>query len=129
MEKNNLDFEHVSSESNDAVQTDNDLSESEGYKFHNAPLPVFEYSDVQLNVDMQYESIDMDKMVTDIPGEIALVVGSEAAGLSALAKKFAYHHHGAYVTIPMNETTNSLNSGIAGSVILYELRKKLMKFV
>ena len=32
-----------------------------------------------------------------------------------------------YVTIPMAPTVDSLNTGIAGSVMLYELRRKMIE--
>ncbi|GFS24988.1 RNA methyltransferase-like protein 1 [Elysia marginata] len=117
--------------SEDADNQDDGLSELDAYKFHNVPLPVFEYSKVPLSfADMENDCFDINENKKSfLAEEVALVIGSEAAGLSASAKKFAFDHYGAYVMIPMNETTNSLNSGIAGSVILYELRKKLLKLV
>ena len=57
---------------------------------------------------------------------VTLVLGGETEGISAQAKKFAFDHYGQYVTIPMTNNVDSLNTAIAASVILYELRKKLL---
>ena len=104
--------------------------EQDTYQFHDVPLPVYEYSEVPLGQDHgETSSLVSDHKDWDFPVELALVIGSEAAGLSESAKLFAFERYGAYVTIPMNETTNSLNSAIAGSIIMYELRKKVMKFL
>ncbi|KAK6968192.1 rRNA methyltransferase 3 mitochondrial [Biomphalaria glabrata] len=86
-------------------------------EFHKVPLTVYDYSEIPLAPAAD----------GNIPA-VALIVGGETEGLSALAKKFAYNHYGHYVTIPMNSRVNSLNTGIAGSLILYELRKKLLTF-
>ncbi|GFO09815.1 RNA methyltransferase-like protein 1 [Plakobranchus ocellatus] len=88
------------------------MQRSDSENCYDVPLPVYNYSDTPLDLSEK--------------GKLALVIGSEAAGLSPQAKQFASEHNGVYVTIPMNETTNSLNSAIAGSIILYELRKKLL---
>ncbi|XP_059143298.1 rRNA methyltransferase 3, mitochondrial-like [Physella acuta] len=117
------------SDSDNEYEKDNDAMESEmrkisvdkhaedkAYPFHNVPLVVSEYSDIKINFPP-----DQGRP------HVALVVGGETEGLSALAKRFAFDHYGQYVTIPMTEFVNSLNTGIAGSIILYELRKKLLK--
>lgn len=52
----------------------------------------------------------------DVPGPIALVVGSEAAGLPVEVVDSAE----AVLTIPM-QTTDSLNAAVAGAIAMYEL--------
>ncbi|CAL1535462.1 unnamed protein product [Lymnaea stagnalis] len=91
------------------------------YSFHRVPMMVYDYSEILIN---QPKSSDGDEGGS--PTSVALVVGGETEGLSALAKQFAYNHYGQYVTIPMSMHVNSLNTGIAGSIILYELRRKLL---
>jgi len=95
------------------------LAEKKASTFQKVPLGICEYSDIVLN---QLDSNDERKDSVSV----ALVLGGEVEGLSAQAKKFAYSHYGQYVSIPMNNNTNSLNTGIAGSIILYELRRKLL---
>ncbi|GAB1600696.1 rRNA methyltransferase 3A, mitochondrial-like isoform X1 [Argonauta hians] len=57
--------------------------------------------------------------------EIVLVVGNEAHGLSAEAKKFAFKNYGQYVSIPLANGVDSLNSIVAASVFMFEIRKQL----
>ena len=80
-------------------------------------MPVCEYSEVNLSRPDKSSSLPA----------VTLVLGGETHGISAQAKKFAFDHYGQYVTIPMCQTVDSLNTGIAASIILYELRKKLLK--
>lgn len=89
------------------------------HHFRNVPLPVCDYSDIILSHNSQ--SSTLERAV-----HVVLVLGGETAGLSAQAKQFAYGYYGRYVSIPMGKTVNSLNTSIAGSIILYELRKKLL---
>jgi 23S rRNA (guanosine2251-2'-O)-methyltransferase len=51
---------------------------------------------------------------------IVLVIGSEGKGLSRLVTE----HCDAVVSIPITSTTESLNAGIAASVVLYEVARR-----
>lgn len=59
----------------------------------------------------------------DWSDSLALVVGSEAAGPSAAARAAA----GQRVRIPMVGPTESLNAGVAGSLLLYEALRQRMQ--
>lgn len=54
--------------------------------------------------------------VADLAGQVALVIGSEAQGPSASARALSTGQ----VQIPMPGGAESLNAGIAGSLLLYE---------
>ncbi|CAG5120020.1 unnamed protein product [Candidula unifasciata] len=111
------------SDSDNETDSDSDEKENErvdfadeinARQFHKVPLPVRDYSDISLSSARQSSL------------HVALVLGGETEGLSAQAKQFAYSNYGCYVSIPMETSVNSLNTSIAGSIILYELRKKLL---
>ena len=53
-----------------------------------------------------------------ISGAHALIIGSEAKGMSDEVKKLSDE----FFHIPMNEKCESLNVGVATSIILYEMR-------
>lgn len=59
--------------------------------------------------------------------ECVVVVGGEAHGLSACAKKFAHSHLGERVFVPTRNEIDSLNVASAASVILFELADKISK--
>lgn len=52
----------------------------------------------------------------DMRGPIALVIGSEADGVSSHALELCDHR----ITIPMPGESESLNAGIAGSIVIFE---------
>jgi TrmH family RNA methyltransferase len=52
----------------------------------------------------------------DLTGPLALIVGSEGAGLSASARRLVTH----LVSIPLANGVESLNAGVAGSILLFE---------
>jgi TrmH family RNA methyltransferase len=54
---------------------------------------------------------------TDLRQPIAIVVGSEAEGASESARKLA----NGKISIPMSGETESLNAGVAGSVLMFEI--------
>jgi TrmH family RNA methyltransferase len=54
---------------------------------------------------------------TDLRQPLALVVGGEAEGASAKARKLATQQ----ISIPMAGTVESLNAGVAGSVLMFEV--------
>lgn len=87
--------------------------------FQNVPLPVCEHTEIKVK---NPESSHKENGAVSA----ALVVGGEI-GLSEQAKRFAYEHYGHCISIPMNKTINSLNTAVAGSIILYELRKKMLE--
>ena len=65
-----------------------------------------------------YHSRPMDEVGTDFPGGVCLVIGSEGQGLTAAAVAAC----DAAVRIPMTELVESLNAGVAGSVLLWQFR-------
>lgn len=66
-----------------------------------------------LNADMDGESC----WETDLKKPTALVIGSEADGASEQARKLANH----MISIPMSGQMESLNAGVAGSVLMFEV--------
>lgn len=58
-------------------------------------------------------------------GEIVLIIGSEAHGLSTEAKKLAFSHYGQLVYIPLVHGVESLNSVVAAGIIMFEIRKQI----
>lgn len=57
---------------------------------------------------------------TDLRQPIAIVVGSEAEGASEPARKLA----NGKISIPMSGETESLNAGVAGSVLMFEVMRQ-----
>jgi len=70
--------------------------------------------------DLQIHLADMDGTScwkTDLRKPLALIVGSEAEGASADAKQLATQK----ICIPMTGNVESLNAGVAGSVLMFEV--------
>ena len=70
--------------------------------------------------DMQIYLADMDGKScweTDLRQPLALIVGGEAEGASAEARKLATQR----ISIPMAGNVESLNAGAAGSVLMFEV--------
>ncbi|MBI5963962.1 MAG: RNA methyltransferase [Chloroflexi bacterium] len=61
---------------------------------------------------------------TDLRQPLALIIGSEADGASESARKLA----NAKISIPMSGNMESLNAGVAGSVLMFEVvRQRIFK--
>uniref|UniRef100_A0A023FSF4 Putative spou rrna methylase family protein n=1 Tax=Amblyomma parvum TaxID=251391 RepID=A0A023FSF4_AMBPA len=73
------------------------------------PLPHYEYTAVKYS-----------------KAPSVLVVGGEAHGLSLQAHKLAVDSVGARVHVPANNGVESLNTAIAASIILYEMRRQIL---
>lgn len=70
--------------------------------------------------DLQIFLADMDGVScweTDLHQPLALIVGSEAEGASEEARKLASRK----ISIPMSGDIESLNAGVAGSVLMFEV--------
>ncbi len=61
-----------------------------------------------------------DLTKADLKGSVAIVIGSEGFGVSALTKKLC----DGVVTIPMKGKVNSLNASVATGIVLYEVMKQ-----
>ena len=57
---------------------------------------------------------------TDLREPLALVIGSEAEGASEEAQQLASHR----ISIPMSGNVESLNAGVAGSVLMFEVLRQ-----
>jgi RNA methyltransferase, TrmH family len=60
---------------------------------------------------------------TDLRQPVALIIGSEAEGASDEARKLAIQK----VSIPMAGTVESLNAGVAGSVLMFEVVRQRLQ--
>lgn len=71
-------------------------------------------------------SADMDGEVmykTNLKGNIAIVVGGEGTGVSALTRK----NSDAIISIPMFGKINSLNASVSAGIVLYEAVRQRIK--
>lgn len=94
------------------TRTDDDFNDMDLLKkYENAPLPVKRFQDVEY-------SNNKPKV---------LIIGGESSGISIQARKLAFDNWGTVITIPMCAGVNSLNTSIAGSILLYEMLKHLNK--
>ena len=69
---------------------------------------------------LQIYLADMDSTPcceVDLRQPLALIVGSEAEGASEAARKLAHQK----ISIPMTRNVESLNAGVAGSVLMFEV--------
>lgn len=98
-------------EEQDNFDSDSDSNADEKLKLYkDAPLSVCSYDSVDFTGD-----------------HVVLVVGGETKGISLQAKKLAFDRFGECVTIPMLAGIDSLNSSVAGSILLYEINKQMKK--
>ena len=86
-------------------------------------LPIRSMSWEEINVqikDLQIYLADMDGQScwqTDLRQPLALIIGGEAEGASEAAQKLAARR----ISIPMSGNVESLNAGVAGSVLMFEV--------
>lgn len=59
----------------------------------------------------------------DLTGPVAIVIGSEGAGVSKLTKQLC----DGVITIPMKGNVNSLNASVATGIVLYEVVRQIDK--
>jgi TrmH family RNA methyltransferase len=60
---------------------------------------------------------------TDLRKSVALIIGNEAEGVSDAARRLA----NGKISIPMSGETESLNAGVAGSVLMFEVLRQRSK--
>ncbi|HZM20271.1 MAG TPA: RNA methyltransferase, partial [Anaerolineales bacterium] len=73
--------------------------------------------------DLQVFLAEMDGQScweTDLRQPLVLIIGSEAEGASEEARKLATQK----ISIPMSGNVESLNAGVAGSVLMYEVMRQ-----
>jgi RNA methyltransferase, TrmH family len=79
-----------------------------------------EIEQVSRSANLQIVLADMDGIScwkTDLRQPLALIVGSEAEGASDAARRLAT----AKISVPMSGNVESLNAGVAGSVLMFEV--------
>lgn len=87
------------------------------------PIRVMDWEEIDKGVKLEGLKIliaDMDGVScweTDLRQPVALVIGSEADGASESARKIA----DGKIRIPMSGEVESLNAGVAGSVLMFEV--------
>ncbi|CAI9721572.1 rRNA methyltransferase 3, mitochondrial-like isoform X1 [Octopus vulgaris] len=108
------------SESDESIDDDSVANESDKTQENKIDLSVEEemYHKVPLSHNVYHR-------VSYTGKEIVLVVGNEAHGLSADAKKFAFKHYGQYVSIPLANGVDSLNNVVAASIFMFEIQKQM----
>lgn len=83
-----------------------------------ATLREFKKAGVRLVGTSSHKGVDLQN--AELSGRIALVIGNEGAGLSAEIIEVMDD----FVKIPQAESVESLNAGVAASVILYEAARQ-----
>ena len=91
-------------------------------------LPIHEMSWEEIEKVVKLEGLqvyvaDMDGQscwAIDLHQPVALIIGSEADGASDSARKLA----NGKISIPMSDETESLNAGVAGSVLMFEVMRQ-----
>lgn len=94
-------------------------------------LPIHEMSWEEINQVVKSESLQV--LIADMNGQscwamdlknpLALIIGSEAEGASESAQKLA----NGKISIPMSGNIESLNAGVAGSVLMFEVLRQRSK--
>lgn len=104
----------VNPETNEIILRDESFSDENILRnYRNAPIASYNYSDVN------YFS-------SDPSGARVLIIGGETHGLSLQSYKLAYDYIGRKIKIPLSLGMESLNSAIAASVILYEMKRQYL---
>lgn len=73
---------------------------------------------------IQYDNVQFSGCV-----DIALVIGGETTGISEEAYKFAQDVAGAKLHIPLSNNVESLNTGMALGILVFEIRRQLKSFM
>jgi TrmH family RNA methyltransferase len=85
------------------------------------PIHSMEWEEIRTQIkDLQIYLADMDGLScweTDLCKPLALIIGGEAEGASEGARKLAMQK----ISIPMAGNVESLNAGVAGSVLMFEV--------
>src|SRR5690606_4583390 len=91
-------------------------------------LPICEMSWEEISQVVKSESLQV--LIADMNGQscwkmdlknpLALIIGSEAEGASESARKLA----NGKISIPMSGDIESLNAGVAGSVLMFEVLRQ-----
>jgi TrmH family RNA methyltransferase len=93
------------------------------------PIHVLTWDQIRENTkDLQVYLADMEgKSIweSDLRKPLALIVGGEADGASNEARKLATQK----ISIPMAGNVESLNAGVAGSVVMFEVVRQRKQFV
>jgi TrmH family RNA methyltransferase len=82
-----------------------------------------EIAQMSKSADLQVVLADMDGTScweTDLRRPLALIVGGEAQGASTAARRLAERR----ISIPMMAQVESLNAGVAGSVLMFEVLRQ-----
>jgi TrmH family RNA methyltransferase len=96
-------------------------------------LPIQEMSWEEIKKFVGATHSDLQVLIADMNGQscwendltkpIALIIGSEAGGASESARKLA----NGKISIPMSGDIESLNAGVAGSVLMFEVLRQRSK--
>ncbi|KRT80345.1 hypothetical protein AMK59_7080 [Oryctes borbonicus] len=93
---------------NKLVSSSNENIEDTTFRIENVPF-------------IPYYGIDVCKTIP-----ITLIIGGETEGLSENAYKFIYERQGVRLNIPLMSGIDSLNSGVALGIILFEIKKQML---
>ena len=110
--------EDETSEGDEESDTDSDEDEDREKSWSNKSSEI--YKRVPLSV-VEYSEMDCTGAK-----EVTVIVGGETEGVSNQAKKFAFDSYGQFVTVPMVEAVDSLNTATATAIVMYEARRQLL---
>lgn len=87
-------------------------------------------ADSKANTDLMKSKIsssnyfEMNFFEPNNPTDNVLIIGNEAFGISVDSYKMLEEHSGKSISIPLHNNIESLNSAMASSILLYEIRRQ-----
>ncbi|XP_064619747.1 rRNA methyltransferase 3, mitochondrial-like [Lineus longissimus] len=118
-EESLLEAEAEDNDENTDNDSDNDDSDDDKKQKAVYDVRLEAYKHVPMN-SKPYSDLNVSKQ------EVVLVIGGETEGLSAGAYELAYKKFGHKLHVPMCNGTDSLNSAVASSIILFEMQRQYL---
>jgi tRNA(Leu) C34 or U34 (ribose-2'-O)-methylase TrmL len=99
------------------------MKRTDSSKDHSYSLSNNRFLPLYKNIPINYQSLWNAFSTIKSTDHSTIIVGGETEGISLQARKLTIEHEGKMVYIPLLNDVDSLNVGIALSIILMELRK------